>query len=151
MEFLTSDQVIIFLELLLAACLGAIIGLERECQRKEAGLRTYTLVSLGSALFVIIGREAFFGLTGNAGISFDPSRVVAALIMGVGFIGAGTIIHRETRIEGLTTAAGLWLVAAIGGAVGGRFYLPAIFTALLSLLILTGLRQVEEKFLNKEK
>jgi len=151
MEFLTSDQVIIFLELLLAACLGAIIGLERECQRKEAGLRTYTLVSLGSALFVIIGREAFFGLTGNAGISFDPSRVVAALIMGVGFIGAGTIIHRETRIEGLTTAAGLWLVAAIGGAVGSRFYLPAIFTALLTLVILTGLRQVEEKFLNKEK
>ena len=150
MSFLVTQQTVIFLELLLATFLGAIIGLEREYQRKEAGLRTYTLVSLGSALFTILGREMVYDMTSQAGMSFDPSRVIAAVVMGVGFIGAGTIIHREVRVEGLTTAAGLWLVAAIGSAVGARFYLPAVFVTFLALGILSGLRIAEEKFIKKE-
>ncbi len=149
-ELFSNLQVLIFFELILAAFLGALVGLEREYQHKEAGLRTCSLVCLGSALFCIIGREIALGLTQTAGISFDPSRILAAVVMGVGFICAGAIIHRETRVEGLTTAASLWLVAAIGGAVASRFYLVAALATFLSLLILAGLRKFEQKFLGKQ-
>jgi len=150
MEILANTQVVIFLELLLASLLGALVGLEREYSHKEAGLRTYALVCLGSALFAIVGREIASSFINYSGITFDPSRVVASIAMGVGFIGAGTIIHRETRVEGLTTAAGLWLVAAIGGAVGSRFYLAAVLTAFLALVILGGLKRIEARFIKKD-
>jgi len=143
MDCLANFQIIF--QLFLAAFLGGLVGLEREYKRKEAGLRTYTLVALGSALFTIISFEAFKFFSGKIGVEFDPSRIIGQIVLGVGFLGAGVIIFREARIEGLTTAAGFWVVAAIGAAVGIGFYFPAIFVTFLAILILAGLRLVEEK------
>ncbi len=102
--------------LLLAGILGAIIGLDREYRAKEAGLRTHFLVAIGSALFMIVSQ---FGFQGSPSASFDPSRVAAQVVSGIGFIGAGTIIIQKQFVRGLTTAAGLWATAGIGLAVGG--------------------------------
>jgi len=144
-----NPQIQIIFQLILAAFLGGVVGLEREYKRKEAGLRTYALVSLGSALFTIISFEVFQFFLGKTGINIDPLRVIQAIPVGIGFIGAGLIIFREKHIEGLTTAAGLWIVSAIGMAVGVKLYFPAIFVTLLAIGILAGLRLVEEKFFGK--
>ena len=149
MEFLVNPQIRIILQLLLASVLGGIIGLEREYKKKEAGLRTYSLVSLGAALFTIVGLESFFIFSGKNGIGFDPSRVIAAVVMGVGFIGAGLIIYREFRVEGLTTAAGLWVAAAVGVSVGVQLFSTAVFVTFLAVGILAGLRLIEEKLFDK--
>lgn len=133
----------IIIQLLLATFLGAIIGLEREIKRKEAGLQTYSLVSLGSCLFA----STIFSLA-NLKI-IDPSPLIIGIAVGVGFIGAGVIFRGEDQIQGLTTAAGLWTVAAIGLAVGSGFYFLAIFSALLVILILAGFGLIEEKYLKK--
>ncbi len=151
MDFLLNPQVRIICQLLLAAILGGLVGFEREYQKRAAGLRTHSLVCIGATLFTIISLEAFGSWLDKTGVSFDPSRILAAIVMGVGFIGAGLIIYRRFRIEGLTTAAGIWVVAAIGMAIGVQFYLIAIFTALLTLAILTGLRLLEEKIFGKEE
>ena len=139
----------IFFQLILATILGALIGLEREIKRKEAGLQTYSLVSLGTSLFTIVSFELFNYFFGKAGISFDPSRIIMAIAIGIGFIGAGVIFRQPSGIVGLTTAAGLWVTAAIGIAVGAKLYFLAIFTTFLALLILAGFGQLEEKFLKK--
>lgn len=139
-------QLQIFYQLTLAVILGGLIGLEREYRRKEAGLRTYALVSLGSALFTIIGMEVFKSFAGVAGVSFDPSRVIQAVAIGIGFIGGGIIIHRQLHIEGVTTAAGLWVVAAIGIGVGSGLYWISAFAAFLALLLLSGFRYLEQRF-----
>ncbi len=120
----------------LALLLGGIIGLEREKKRKEAGLQTYTLVCLGACLFTIVASQLFYQFEGNSGISFDPSRVVTAVATGIGFIGAGVIIHREFRVEGLTTAAGLWATSAIGVAVGMGAYYLALAATLFAITVL---------------
>jgi len=147
MDFSFNPQLQIFFQLLLATFLGLLIGLEREYKRKEAGMRTFALVCLGAALFTILGFETFQKVIGKTGISFDPSRVIQAVSMGIGFLGAGLIIFRQSHLEGLTTAAGLWLVAAIGIAVGIKLYFIAIFTSLLAIGILSGVRLIEEKIL----
>lgn len=139
----------VIFQLFLATLLGGVVGLEREYKRKEAGLRTYILVSLGSALFTIVAFEVFQNFLGESGAYLDPLRVIQAVAMGVGFIGAGLIIFRERHIEGLTTAAGLWVVAAIGIAVGAKLYFPAIFVTFLVIGILAGLRLLEEKVFEK--
>lgn len=138
-------------QLVLATLLGGLIGLEREYNRKEAGLRTFALVSLGAAFFTIISLEAMktFVVPGNTG--FDPTRIIGQIVLGIGFIGGGLIIHREFHVEGLTTAAGLWVTAAIGAAVGVKLYLLAIFVAVIVLAVLLGLRPIEEKFIKKVK
>lgn len=136
-------------QLLLATLLGALIGLEREYKRKGAGLQTYSLVALGSCLFTIISFNLVNFFSGEPGISFDPSRVIQAIAIGIGFIGAGVIFRQPSGIFGLTTAAGLWATAAIGIAVGARFYFLAVFTALLTILILAGLGLLEEKIFKK--
>ena len=151
MDFLLNPQVRIICQLLLSAILGGFIGFEREYQKRAAGLRTHSLVAIGSTLFTIISLEAFAGWLDNPGVSFDPSRILAAIVMGVGFIGAGLIIYRRFRVEGLTTAAGIWVVAAVGMAIGAQLYLIAIFTAFLTLVILTGLRLLEERIFGKEE
>lgn len=143
------DFQVIF-QLLLATVLGGLVGLEREYKRKEAGLRTYSLVALGTTLFTIIAFEIFQNFLGKPGAYLDPLRVIQAVAMGIGFIGAGLIIYRQFHIEGLTTAAGLWVVAAIGVAVGVRLYLPAIFVTFLAIGILSGLRLLEDKFFGKK-
>ena len=150
MEFIANPQIRIILELLLAALLGGLIGLEREYKRKEAGLRTYSLVSLGAAFFTIISYTAFESFAGRTGIDFDPTRIIGQIVLGIGFLGAGLIIFRGFHIEGLTTAAGLWVASAIGVAVGAELYFPAIFATFLAIGILSGLRIVEEKFFEKE-
>lgn len=117
------------------------MGVEREYIGKAAGIRTFALVSLAACLFTILSREAFTSFLGEPGISYDPSRMAGNVIMGIGFLGAGLIIFRGIKIEGLTTAAGLWVASAVGMAVACRFYIIAIFTAFLVVLILAILRR----------
>ena len=121
--------------LILAATLGALIGLEREWAQRAAGLRTFSLISLGSALFVMISRLSFIQYLGVS--SLDPSRTLGQIIVGIGFLGAGIIIfrQREGRVEGLTTAAMMWTTSAVGAAVGLELYWLAISATALILLI----------------
>jgi len=149
MEFFDNTQIQIIFQLFLAAFLGGLVGLEREYKRKEAGLRTYSLVSLGAALFTITSFQVYFSLLDAPGVSFDPSRIIGQIVVGIGFIGAGLIIYRQFHIEGLTTAAGLWMAAGIGIAVAVKFYWTAVFAALLAVVILAGLRLLEEKLEGK--
>ncbi|HOL90542.1 MAG: MgtC/SapB family protein [Candidatus Pacebacteria bacterium] len=141
----------IILQLLLATIFGALIGLERELKRKEAGLQTYSLVSLGACLFVIISQKIFeiYGSSLNSsGLSFDPSRIILAIATGVGFIGAGVIIfrERENKIEGITTAAGLWVAAGIGTAIGFNLYFISFVSLLFTFLILIVFGELEKNF-----
>ncbi len=109
----------------LALLLSASIGLDRELRQKSAGLRTYTLVGIGSALFMLISKYGFFDVLGAHTI-LDPSRVAAQIVSGIGFIGAGLIFVRQDAVRGLTTAAGVWLVAAVGAAAGASLPVLAI-------------------------
>ncbi len=136
-------------QLFLATFLGALIGFEREWKKKKAGLQTYSLVVLGSCLFTLLAFQFFDNFLGK-GINFDPSRVIQAVATGIGFIGAGVIFFREDRVEGLTTAAGLWTAAAIGVAVGANFYFLAMVSTFFAILILAGLGLFEEKIINKK-
>ena len=151
MDIFENPQFQIFFQLFLAAILGGLVGLEREYKKRAAGLRTYSLVALGAALFTILGLESSKLFLNDSGISFDPSRIIGQIVLGVGFLGAGLIIIRESRVEGLTTAAGLWAAAALGVAIGIKLYLIAVFTAFLTLGILSILRIVEEKFIHKSQ
>jgi putative Mg2+ transporter-C (MgtC) family protein len=118
------------LRLLLAAALGAAIGYQRERAKKPAGLRTHILIAAGAALFTIASTYGF-------GIEADPSRVAAGVVAGIGFIGAGAIIRREGGIvEGLTTAATIWAVAAIGLAAGAGLYIVSVVTAAVVSIVL---------------
>ena len=118
------------LRLLLAAVLGAIIGYQRERAGKTAGLRTHVLICLGSALFTVASIYGF-------GITTDPARVAAGVVAGVGFLGAGAIMHREGGlVAGLTTAATIWAVAGIGMAAGAGLYLVSAVTTVLVLVVL---------------
>lgn len=136
-------EYIITIKVLVAAVLGAIIGLEREISRKVAGMRTHALVSLASALFTSISVDAFRQYIGTIG--YDPSRIISNIVVGIGFIGAGAIIKKENRVEGTTTAAGLWAVAAIGVTVGVGLFKEAIFVTLMVYLILQSLWVIEKK------
>ena len=117
------------IRLLVAGLLGGLIGFEREIRAKEAGLRTHFLVALGSALFMLISQYAFAG-------RFDASRVAAQVVSGIGFIGAGVIIFQKNVVRGVTTAAGLWVAAAIGLACGAGMWVVAIAATLLALICL---------------
>ena len=108
------------LRLLVAGILGAIIGLDREYRAKEAGYRTHFLVSLGSALIMIVSQYGFQEIIKESSVTLDPSRVAAQVVSGIGFIGAGTIIFQKQIVRGLTTAAGIWATAGIGLAVRCR-------------------------------
>ena len=127
----------------LAALLGGLIGAERERTGKWAGLRTHMLIAVGSALLTDI--SVLVGLRYAQGHSnaWDPGRIAAQIVSGVGFIGAGTIIQSRGAVQGLTTAAGLWVASAIGIAVGAGFYAHALITTLALLIILIVLRPVE--------
>lgn len=132
-----------FIQLFIAALLGSFLGLERALAGKTAGLRTFALVSMGSALFIIISEiigNNYLGVT-----AFDPLRVASQIIVGIGFLGAGLIIFKESKISGLTTAAGLWVSAGIGMAVGYKLYLIAIFVTILTFFIFTILWFIERK------
>ena len=123
---------IFVIRLLVATAMGAAIGLEREYHAKEAGLRTHLLVALGSCLFMILSIYGFDFMLGRDHVSFDPSRIAAQVVTGIGFIGAGTIILQKQVGRGLTTAAGLWVTAAIGLACGnGMYWLALVATAIV--------------------
>jgi len=120
-----------------AAVLGGIIGLEREYREKAAGFRTHFLVALGSALFMILSQYGFdAAIREMPNVSFDPSRIASQVVTGIGFIGAGTIIFQKNVVRGLTTAAGIWVTAAIGLACGTGLY---VLAAVSTLLVLIGL------------
>jgi putative Mg2+ transporter-C (MgtC) family protein len=125
----------IFLKILLAAALGGIIGMERELAHKEAGLRTNILIAIGSTLLTILSfKIAAMGAGG------DPTRVTAQIVSGIGFLGAGAIIQARFAVHGLTTAATIWTVAAIGIAVGSGLYLVAFVVAIFVVIVLTVFR-----------
>lgn len=138
----------IILKLILAAFLGLILGIEREYAGKEAGLRTYSLVALGSCLFSLIPLASIdkFDFILNSG--FDIFRMASQVVIGIGFLGAGLIIFRENKIRGLTTAAELWVVAAIGIAVAMGLYKEAIVSTIIVLILVYSTRKfkIEEKF-----
>lgn len=143
MELSTID---ILVRLAIAIGLGGLVGVERTLAGKTAGMRTYALVSMGSALFVLISQivsAQFINLT-----NFDPLRIASQILVGIGFIGAGLVFHnnREMRTSGLTSAAGLWVAAGVGMAAGFALYPLAIIAALLTLLIFTTLWYVEKLF-----
>lgn len=130
------------LRLALAAVLGGMIGTERELREREAGLRTHLLVALGSALFTIVGAYGFhaFLASGASVVRADPTRIAAQIVTGIGFLGAGAIIRQGFSVRGLTTAATLWVVAAVGLAAGAGYYSAAVITTALVLLALYPLR-----------
>jgi putative Mg2+ transporter-C (MgtC) family protein len=131
---ISPEQVI--LRLVVAAVLGGLVGLERERLEWAAGMRTHALVSLGSALFMVVSIFGFSDILAEQHVILDPSRVAAQVASGIGFIGAGTIILRREVVKGLTTAASIWAVAAVGLAVGGGMFLAAGASTLLALTLL---------------
>ena len=132
-----ATQFDLALRLTVGLVLGAIIGFERELQRQPAGFRTHSLVSLGAALFTVVSA---YGFTGDL---VDPTRIAAQIVSGIGFIGAGTILQHRGHIRGLTTAASLWAVAAIGTAAGAGLFIVAVVGTLLILVVLSILDRVE--------
>ena len=134
----------IIFKLALAGILGGVIGLERESLNRPAGLRTYTLVCVGSALAMVVSLDMYFQYYQT--VNADPGRIAAQVISGIGFLGAGTIMREGATVRGLTTAAGLWMVACIGLAVGAGLYIPAIATTILILFILIYFIRFEERF-----
>jgi putative Mg2+ transporter-C (MgtC) family protein len=146
----------ILLRVVLAAGLGGAIGLERELREREAGLRTHMLVSVGAALFTLVSAFAWtdWQFSNASGVVFDPTRIAAQIVTGIGFLGAGAIIRQGLSIRGLTTAATLWVVAAIGMATGAGFYTAAVITTVLVLFSLWPLRilayRLSERFRPEE-
>jgi putative Mg2+ transporter-C (MgtC) family protein len=136
-----------FLELIVALVLGSLLGLERTLAGKTAGMRTYALVSMGSCLFILI---SLYVIPGVDAYNFDPLRMAAGVVMGVGFLGGGVIVLKDSTLSGLTTAAGLWVAAGIGMAVGYGFYALALSATLATLLVFTLLWHVEQKFVPNE-
>ncbi len=139
------------LRLALAAVLGGLIGVERELREREAGLRTHLLVALGSALFTIVGAYGFHAFldSGQAVVRADPTRIAAQIVTGIGFLGAGAIIRQGFSVRGLTTAATLWVVAAVGLAAGAGYYSAAVITTALVLIALYPLRIMAYRILRR--
>ncbi len=143
--FLAEPTNILFLKLLLAMLLGGLVGTERAIlARQSAGTRTFGLVSLGAALFIIISNyvtASYIGLT-----DIQPLFIAGAVISGIGFIGGGLIIFRGNALHGITTAAGLWITAGIGMSIGFGMYSIGVFTTILVLIMFTGLYWMESTF-----
>ena len=135
----------ILLRMVVAAALTGAIGLERELRERAAGLRTHMLVGVGSALFTIVSAYGWgdFTFSTRGGVTFDPTRIAAQIVTGIGFLGAGAIIRQGLSVRGLTTAAGLWVVAAIGMAAGAGYYSAALIATGVVLMGLGPLRWVE--------
>jgi len=137
-DLTTELQIELGLRLVAGLVLGAVIGLERELHRQPAGFRTHSLVSLGAALFTVVSAYGF------QGPMVDPTRIAAQIVSGIGFIGAGTILQHRGGVRGLTTAASLWAVAAIGTAAGAGLLVLAAVGTVLILVVLAALDQMEE-------
>ena len=131
-----ADKIVVF-RLVLAAILGGLIGAERELNKRPAGLRTHILVTTGSALMMVVSLENLSG---------DKFRIAAQVVSGIGFLGAGTIMQKDNEVDGLTTAASIWISAGIGLAVGFGYYIPGIVTVLIVLFTLTSLTLYEKSY-----
>ncbi len=132
----------VLLRVVLAGVLGGAVGAEREIREREAGLRTHLLVAVGAALFTIVSAYAWsdFHFSQKSGVTYDPTRIAAQIVTGIGFLGAGAIIRQGLSVRGLTTAASLWVVAAIGIAAGAGYYSAAVITTVVVLVSLWPLR-----------
>lgn len=139
----------IIFKLTLASILGGLIGLERETLNRPAGLRTYTLVCVGSALAMVVSLDMYYQYYQS--VNADPGRIAAQVVSGIGFLGAGTIMHEGATVRGLTTAAGLWVVACVGLAIGAGMYVPAIATTVLILFVLIYFVKIEEKITGRRE
>ena len=141
----------VLLRLSVAAVLGGAIGMERELRERQAGLRTHLVVCVGSALFTLVSAYGFheFLVNGGSLVRTDPTRIAAQIVSGIGFLGAGAIIRQGLSVKGLTTAATLWLVAAIGMASGAGYYSAALFATAGALLTLGPLRGVAYKIVRR--
>ncbi|OHA91384.1 MAG: hypothetical protein A2758_02910 [Candidatus Zambryskibacteria bacterium RIFCSPHIGHO2_01_FULL_49_18] len=133
--------------LVVSLLLGSILGLERTLAHKVAGVRTYGLVSMGSSLFILIAR---YVVPTSSIYSFDPLRIAAAIVMGIGFLCGGVIVFKDSTLQGLTTAAGLWVVAGIGMAVGYGFILLAVFATAATLVVFTLFWFIEHRIVNSK-
>lgn len=118
------------ISIVIAVILGFIIGFERKCRAKEAGIRTHTIVCASSALLMSISKYAFMDVP-----DYDAARVAAQIVSGIGFLGAGIIVYRKNQIHGLTTAAGVWATAGVGMAAGARMYLVAVGSTIILILV----------------
>lgn len=141
-EFLDPKNLEIFGQLALAIFLGLLVGIERRMAYKFAGMRTHALVAMGSALFSIVSSAL-------SGPMIDPTRIAAQIVTGIGFLGAGIIVFQDAKVRGLTTAAGIWSVAAIGMAVGFKLYAVAIFATVLQILIFMILWPIEARLFKR--
>src|SRR5215211_8112395 len=146
---ISPEQIV--LRLVLAAVLGGLVGVERERLEWAAGMRTHALVSLGSALFMVVSIFGFSDILAEQHVILDPSRVAAQVASGIGFIGAGTIILRREIVKGLTTAASIWAVAAVGLAVGGGMFVASVAATVLALTILVLAKPVKTRLFPNRK
>ncbi|EPS9349116.1 MgtC/SapB family protein [Citrobacter freundii] len=135
--------------LILASLLGGVIGLERQIRAKEAGVRTHILIGIGSAMFMIVSKYGFYDVIEHTHIGLDPSRIAAQVVTGVGFLGAGNILVQKQTIKGLTTAADVWVTAAIGLVIGSGMYEVGIIGTIMALIVLELFRQLTYRFLNR--
>lgn len=141
------------LRILVAGGLGAIVGLERELSDQPAGFRTHILVAVGAALFTLVGAygvEEFFGDTPRR-VTFDPTRVAAQVVTGIGFLGAGAIIQQGVSVRGLTTAASLWVTAAVGVAIGLGYWVGGIAATVVAIAALYPLKRLESLVIARMK
>jgi putative Mg2+ transporter-C (MgtC) family protein len=151
------DDLTVALRLCAAAGLGGLLGLERELRGQIAGLRTHLLVSLGACLFTVASMYAVVPLGAgeegrlDAGVRGDITRIASQVVVGIGFLGGGAILHHGANVRGLTTAANLWLTAAVGLSAGLGFHSAAVAGTLLGLLALSGLRPVERRIKQARK
>src|SRR3989344_2203015 len=150
-ESFTLENIDMAVRLVVAMLFGMTLGIERAIAGKTAGVRTYALVSMGAALFVIVSIVVSGWYTENGIVSIDPLRMASQIIVGIGFLGAGLIVFRESHLSGLTTAAGLWVAAGIGMASGFGLFLLAIVATLITLFVFTVMWFVEERYIEQGK
>src|SRR3984885_6653272 len=139
------------IRLIIAASLGSLIGFERERLLWAAGIRTHMLVCVGSCLIMIVSQYGFSNILTEKNVVLDPSRIAAQVVSGIGFLGAGAILARGEIVKGLTTAASIWTVAAVGLAVGGGLYLAASSSTVIILIILAGIKPLEEAYRSRNQ
>jgi putative Mg2+ transporter-C (MgtC) family protein len=143
---MSANWVEMILRLVLATVFGGLVGYQRERAEKPAGLRTHVLVCLGSALIMQLSFYPFKEIA-----RVDPTRIAAGVVIGIGFLGAGTIIRQGSTVHGLTTAASVWVTAGVGLAIGIGFYVPAVATTALIIMVLTALKQIEVHMIGDNK
>jgi len=145
------NELQIALRLVLAVLLGGMIGFEREQSSHAAGLRTHMMVCLGSCLLMLLSIYGFSAFVDEVNVRVDPARLAAAVITGVGFLGAGTILHTGRGITGLTTAASVWVVSAIGLGVGAGFYFASSVATAMVLFVLWAMNKLERKYIRGKR